>query len=130
MATKRESALRKLDALALNVDEHLAKCSSATTSATAQELETFLGAVFDDFQPRNRRGHSRRKQQFVFHMLDFKQDLARLTKLYRRPGNFDRESASQIVAAFLYHVVPHVRAAGHLLLGEIPDSFEWNRQQP
>src|SRR5207248_10218441 len=64
------------------------------------------------------------KQDFIFHMTDWLDDLRRLTAIYEHPEKFDRRTAGCDVAGFLYHVIPHLKAAGRLLLDEIPDAFE------
>jgi hypothetical protein len=56
-------------------------------------------------------------------MTDWSEDLERLVDWYKHPEKLDREAAGTLVAAFLYHVIPHLKAAGRLLLDEIPDAF-------
>jgi hypothetical protein len=43
--------------------------------------------------------------------------------LVEGPEQLDAEAASALVIGFLYHVVPHLNAAGRLLLDEISDPF-------
>src|SRR5947209_2895462 len=64
-----------------------------------------------------------RRHDFVFHMTDWKDDLERLAALFNNPDQQDEESASVFLIGFLYHVVPHLNAAGRLLLEEIGDPF-------
>jgi len=83
-----------------------------------------LGQVFDELQETDDQNeHARRKQEFVFHMTDWIDDLQGLASLYENPEKYESE-ASKIIAGFLYHVIPHLRAAGRLLLDRIPDAFE------
>jgi hypothetical protein len=56
-------------------------------------------------------------------MMDWEGDLQELAKLFRNPDLSDEETASALVIGFLYHVVPHLNAAGRLLLDEISDPF-------
>ncbi len=64
-----------------------------------------------------------RRHDFVFHMTDWKDDLERLAEWFRNPECLDEEAASTLVIGFLYHVIPHLNAAGRLLLDEISDPF-------
>jgi hypothetical protein len=87
-------------------------------------LERLLAAVFDECRTaKNPVRHAERKRDFVFHMTDWLNDLRDLEELYGKPEKADPESASTFVAGFLYHVIPHLKAAGRLLLDEIPDPF-------
>jgi hypothetical protein len=83
--------------------------------------ETLLGCVFDDLRDGLRNTispeeYNRRKYDFVFHMLDWKEDLDRLIELFSEPGQYSRDSATKLIVGFLYHVVPHLDAAFTLLL--------------
>src|SRR5437773_7858330 len=82
-----------------------------------QDLKKSLDAA--DFE--------RRKLDYVFHMTDWLDDLQNLTRLYENPEKQDLEAASTAIIGFLYHVVPHLNAAGRLLLDEIVDPFEQTR---
>ncbi len=91
----------------------------------SKELRKLLGSIYHRFQKlENPKANAVAKQDFVFHMTDWLDDLRRLAAIYKNPGKFDRQSAGHIVAGFLYHVIPHLRAAGRLLLDQIPDAFE------
>jgi hypothetical protein len=135
MATNRDIALRKLEALSSRVEEHLTKITSHPVGAAAvqgapAELDRLLTSGFDEFRQKNHRWHAQRRQEFVFHMTDWLADLKRLVDLYRHPRNFDTEAACRLVAGFLYHVIPHITAAGRLLLDEIPDPFGETDREP
>jgi hypothetical protein len=91
-------------------------------------FEDLLGKVFDASRDglRDRVSpaeYQRLREDFIFHMVDWTDDLERLRELRDRPEIFDTESSSAMVAGFLYHVIPHLTAAGRLLLDEIPDPF-------
>ncbi len=91
-------------------------------------LERLLGDVFDHCQEglRDEVGaaeYERRRRDFVFHMLDWQGDLTALTRLYENPGSQDVDSASRLLIGLLYHVIPHLSAAGRLLLDHVPDPF-------
>ena len=70
--------------------------------------------------------YERRKREFIFHMLDWKPDLSKIAGLLDRSASMSPKEATTLVIGFLYHVVPHLNAAGRLLLDEIPDPFETN----
>jgi hypothetical protein len=67
--------------------------------------------------------YEKRKHDFVFHMTDWIGDLEQLVDLFRNPDQEDEEAASKVVLGFLYHVVPHLNAAGRLLLDDVGDPF-------
>src|SRR5438093_582130 len=90
----------------------------------SKELETLLARVYDQFRRLDdRAANVEARSDFVFHMSDWFEDLARLQAIYKHPDQFDRRKAGQEIAGFLYHVIPHLNAAGRLLLEEIPDAF-------
>ena len=94
------------------------------------KVETFLGAVFDRFQEETLASddYSQRRRDFVFHMVECLDDLTALHHLYTDVSAGARPESDAVVdersiAGFLMHVVPHLSAAGRLLLEEIPDPF-------
>jgi hypothetical protein len=56
-------------------------------------------------------------------MTDWSEDLFRLAELYEHPDKFDRAAAARLVAGFLTHAIPHLRAAGRLLLDHAPEDI-------
>ena len=93
-----------------------------------QEIERLLGTVFDRAQSglRGELGpaeYERRRHDFVFHLLDWKADLKQMAALADDPGSMSPKVETTFVIGFLYHVIPHLNAAGHLLLDEVPDAF-------
>ena len=99
--------------------------------AQTTHIEEALGKVFDALRE-GQRGelspaeYQRRKHDFIFHMLDWKDDIDRFSRWLDNPDVTDAEEASTFVAAFLIHVVPHLNAAGRLLLDKIEDPFVEN----
>lgn len=88
------------------------------------KIEKLLTRVFDELQKIDAaEEHMRSRQDFVFHMIDWKDDLDELVELYTNPDKHSSD-ASKIIAGFLYHVIPHLNAAGRLLLDTLPDPFE------
>lgn len=64
-----------------------------------------------------------RRRDFVFHLMDPKEDLERLVHLLNHgETGSDRDPTLELMG-ILYHIIPHLRAAGRLLLDEIPDGF-------
>jgi len=97
---------------------------SKDRDTTPDKLRELLAATFNIYQGGgDRKLKARRRRNFAFHMTDWSDDLRRLADLYRRPEAFDKEEAGQIVCGFLYHVIPHLRAAGRLLLDYEPEDF-------
>lgn len=96
--------------------------------SNSQALEKLLGSVFDDLRAGSRaelspEDYARRRHDFVFHMLDWQDDLEKLAGLFRRPNSIEEDGASTLLVGFLSHVVPHLNAAGRLLLDQIDDPF-------
>jgi hypothetical protein len=92
------------------------------------ELRQLLGHVFDHAQEGLRAElpadeYERRRHDFVFHMTDWAGDLTRFMELVGRPDEWKTKAATTFLIGFLYHVVPHLNAAGRLLLDHIPDPF-------
>ncbi len=91
-------------------------------------LEQLLGQVFDycqeDLQDEiSPTEYEKRRHEFAFHMLDWPKDLEFLSRLFANPEGHDIRATSISLIAFLYHVIPHLNAAGRLLLDEVPDPF-------
>ncbi|MBY0524099.1 MAG: hypothetical protein K2R98_11910 [Gemmataceae bacterium] len=87
-----------------------------------------LGKVFDDARQGLRKEvgqaeYKRRRDDFVFHMTDWLHDLEGLWSLSQQPEAFDIDRATTMVIGSLYHMIPHIKAAGRLLLDEVPDAF-------
>lgn len=96
-------------------------------SETAQ-LEELLGRVFDEAREGLRAElppdeYERRRHDFIFHMMDWKDDLEQLAELFKHPDRLDADAASTFLIGLLYHVVPHINAAGRLMLDRIDDPF-------
>jgi hypothetical protein len=91
----------------------------------SKELERLLGAVYRRYQRLDdRAADSQARQDFIFHMTDWLDDLDRLKAIYDNPDKIDRAEAGREIFGFLIHVIPHLKAAGRLLLDEISDPFE------
>jgi hypothetical protein len=56
-------------------------------------------------------------------MLDWESDLRRMVALVDEPGKVSSKEATTFIIGFLYHVIPHLNAAGNLLLDKVPDPF-------
>jgi len=97
--------------------------------AQSTELGQLLEKVFENCRDDLRKTldaatFDQRKRDYVFHMTDWLDDLHTLAQLYQNPEKQDLEAATTAMIGFLYHVVPHLNAAGRLLLDEIVDPFE------
>jgi hypothetical protein len=85
-------------------------------------LKKLLAAVYNQYQKLDDPAANKKcRQDFVFHMVDWQEDLQRLAELYQHPEKFNAESAGTIVAGFLYHAIPHLREAGRLMLDYDPE---------
>jgi hypothetical protein len=90
-----------------------------------RRLERLLAKVFDRLQDvQEPSSHDDVQRDFVFHMTDWQKNLEQLAGLYRSPEKYSPREASKIVAGFLCHAIPHLKAAGQLLIDDIPDGFE------
>ncbi len=88
------------------------------------ELKRLLATVYNRYQKlddptANRQG----REEFVFHMTDWLDDLDSLFETYKNPEKISNEAAGNAVCGFLIHALPHLMAAGRLLLDEISDPF-------
>ena len=88
------------------------------------KIENLMGQVYDELQSiDDKAANTEARRQFVFHMTDWLDNLESLVQLYEE-GELRKDRASQTVAGFLYHVIPHLNAAGRMLLDSIPDPFK------
>lgn len=92
------------------------------------KLTRLLENVYDSFQEEQRDEltsdeYERRRFDFAFHMTDWLADLKGYSKIVESPASQDTDDATQFLIGFLSHVVPHLNAAGRLLLDRIPDPF-------
>lgn len=67
--------------------------------------------------------YERRRESFAFHMSDWQDDIAILTRIQKECDTLDPNEAGRLVAGFLYHVIPHITEAGNLLLDEVKNPF-------
>lgn len=91
-------------------------------------IKKLLGEVFDAAREGLRESlddaaYEEQRREFVFHMTDWLSDLGRLRELLANAEGADKDEACTQVIGFLYHAVPHLNAAGRLLLDEIRDPF-------
>jgi hypothetical protein len=101
---------------------------SETVMTPDPKLLRLLEAAYDSFQEEQRdeltaEEYERRRFDFAFHMTDWLSDLKGYSKLVEDPGSQKTDDATHFLIGFLYHVVPHLNAAGRLLLDRIPDPF-------
>jgi hypothetical protein len=93
-----------------------------------KKLERLLEKVFDGAREGVRKSedaaaYKKMRHDFAFHMTDWRSDLERLHDLYQHPEKADPDEACTFIIGFLYHVIPHLNAAGRLLLDEVRDPF-------
>ena len=97
------------------------------------KLEQLMSRVFDSAREGLREkvdpdAYEKRRHDFVFHMTDWHSDLEQLVELYKNPDKYDEDSASTFLIGFLYHVIPHLNAAGRLLLDKVSSPFSQEEQ--
>lgn len=96
----------------------------------SKALEDLLGQVFDKVRERqlpsavDAAQYDSWKRDFIFHLTDWMPDIERLRGLFQNPEEFNADTASALIVSYLIHVIPHLNAAGRLLLDEISDPFE------
>lgn len=87
------------------------------------KIENLLGQVYDELQSiDDKAANIEARRQFIFHMTDWLDDLKSLIKLFEE-GELGKGQSAQTVAGIFYHIIPHLNAAGRLLLDHIPDPF-------
>jgi hypothetical protein len=93
-------------------------------------LDDLLGRVFDQVRERqlpegvDAALYDRWKRDFIFHLTDWMPDIERLRGLFQSPEDYETETASTLIVSFLIHVIPHLNAAGRLLVDEVSDPFQ------
>ena len=92
-------------------------------------LEDLLGRAFDEHQGDLRAAlseaeYAKLRHAFVFHLTDWAEDLEAFHAMGQSPESWTSDRAMHFLIGMLYHVVPHLKAAGRTLLGEVPDHFE------
>lgn len=86
------------------------------------ELEKKLRVVFEGMHERSEPDFDSRQHDFVFHMLDWVEDLNRLHALVSDPSKIAADEAERVVQEFLYHAAGHIAAAARLY-DEFRDPF-------
>jgi hypothetical protein len=90
----------------------------------SEKLKDRLGEVFDFWRGSHKLHHRKEyRQDFVFHMTDWLNNLEELNALYKHPERYSKRKAAGLVYGFLIHVIPHLTAAGRILEDDIPDAF-------
>ena len=92
------------------------------------KLRELLEKVFDECREGLRAEvspaeYAQQRHDFAFHMTDWLGDLKKLNELYAHPEKADLHDATISVIGLLYHVIPHLNAAGRLLLDHVSDPF-------
>lgn len=56
----------------------------------------------------------RDKDEFLFHMTDWKASLEKLARLYANPEDVSQEDAHRVLQQLFYHILPHLNAAAEI----------------
>ena len=83
------------------------------------QIKSLLRAVFGELREEDVPDFEKNRDEFVFHMTDWLDDFVTLV----RSATATKEAAARQIVGFLYHVIPHLNAAGRLLLDGVPDTF-------
>lgn len=90
----------------------------------SKQLRRMLAAVYNAYQKLDdRAGNAQCREDFVFHMSDWEEDLEQLAALYKNPQKFDKDTAEAIVYGFVIHVSYHLAAAKRCIDGKFDDLF-------
>ena len=87
-------------------------------------LKGLLGQAFEIARQRSEdQSFEDHKFDFVFHMTDWRKDLETLHQMFSFPERWDADAACVFLIGFLSHVIPHLNAAGKLLVDNVGDPF-------
>jgi hypothetical protein len=90
----------------------------------SKALQKLLVSVYNRFEHLDDpTANAEARQDFVFHMTDWLDDLHQLKAVYDHPEECARSQAAQAIAGFLYHATAHVMEAARLLLDYEPGYF-------
>lgn len=85
------------------------------SEAQEQQISLALEQVFRHYNEGAGPMHKdQRTRNFVFHMMDWHQDLLRLAALYAEPASHNQDQWNDVVFSFLIHAVGHAVAAAKL----------------
>jgi hypothetical protein len=103
--------------------------------STKDKLQELLVKTFDAYRDGLEKEvppevYERLKFDFVFHMTDWHEDLAKLSDLYAQPEKWSAKDASSVVGGFLIHVIWHIESAQKLLLGDDMEAIEAENLEP
>ena len=98
--------------------------SKRSIKRPSPELQKLLKGAFDQWvsikEPARRKEY---RQDFVFHMTDWLNDLDELAGLYRHPDKHTWNDAGDVIFGFFMHALNHLNAAARIFLGKIDDPF-------
>jgi len=92
-----------------------------------------LGKIFDNCREGLRESvskdeYDRLRYDFVFHMMDWEDDLNKLRTFFDKPEAQSTDDATEMLIGILYHLIPHMTTAGTLLLDRVPNPFAGAQQ--
>src|SRR5262249_43016817 len=89
------------------------------------EFIELLGRIFDSAREGDRKTKrfEERRREFIFPITDGLADYKRSNELYAHPEKAELHKPTISTIGLLYHIIPHLNAAGRLLLDHIPDAF-------
>ena len=89
------------------------------------ELQRMLKSIYNRYQKRDdSAANAEAREDFVFHMTDWIDDLNRLATIFAHPAEVEKKFAGDAVYGFLIHAVAHLNEAYRLLEGcEVRNPF-------
>jgi hypothetical protein len=85
----------------------------STTSTNS--LETKLLAFFQEMANiKEKNNFDSDSESFLFHMTDWRDELATLEQLFNRPDEVSQKDANQILRDLFFHLLPHLNAAAEI----------------
>ena len=79
-----------------------------------EEVRKQLQKIYEGAHEPSEHGYADKKAEFVFHMLDWKDDLDELANAYSNAESMSDEAFEKAVTSFLYHAAPHIVEAAKL----------------
>ena len=90
------------------------KISNRIDDEQQKAISTALEKVFRAYNVAGSAEKDQRTHDFIFHMTDWRDDLARLSRLYENPSGYPQSEWNDAVFGFLAHAVGHLMAAAKL----------------
>ena len=98
----------------MSMRRKMSKKKHRRSDARRATLKQKLGESFERIADTDRRVRKQRRKDFVFHMVDWEDDLFRLAEFFRTPGRYGPRETDRILRRFLHHAPEHIVQAARL----------------